>query len=130
MYINLYIHVATESTVINPTKIQTTPPWEFHPRNYSPRPHTGSPPKAVTNSGRHRLPYKITKDFILRKRQSNEIQRLPSSWSTHTQTTHRAAVLLRDRLGQRSILIRTHAQPRAHSKTLQSVRNTTTAKGG
>ncbi len=58
------------------------------------------------------------------------MQCLPSSWSTHThtQTTHRAAVLLRDRLGQRSILIRTHTQPRAHSKALQSVRNTTTAK--
>ncbi len=51
--------VASELTVINPTKIQTMPPWEFHPRNYSPRQHT------VTNNGRHRLQYKITKDFIL-----------------------------------------------------------------
>ncbi len=57
--------VVSESTVINPTKIQTTPPWEFHPSNYFPRQHTGSPPKAVTNNGRHRIQYKITKYFIL-----------------------------------------------------------------
>ncbi len=56
-YPYIYIYVATESTVIIPLiKIPTTPPWEFHPRQ-----HTGSPHKAVTNNGRHRLPYKITK---------------------------------------------------------------------
>ncbi len=116
------VYVATESTVIIPLiKIQTTPPWEFHPRQ-----HTGSPHKAVTNNGRHRLPYKI---LYFRKTIKIKCSACPQAGAhTHPQTTHRAAVLLRDRLGQRSILIRAHAQPRAHRKAPQSVRNTTTAK--